>query len=353
MIAIISDIHFGARANSKVFLNELERFFHDVFFPVCRERNITQVINLGDTWENRSSLNPYTLERAREMFFDPLKKYGMHQIMLIGNHDAFYRTSNKINFVRMLQEIYPNNIEVIEGFQTKEYEGVKIDLTSWVHKNNQEEFFRFIEKDDARILMGHLEINGFELSPGHPMQNGMEPELFKRYELVLSGHFHTPSKRGNIQYVGNPVQTNWGDLGIEKGFWLLDAENLVIERIRNPHDMFVCRDWNPKLDPEIFDDCYGRVILPKFTEYKKTEVDLFITKINDRAQTYGVQIIESDQELDASALSQQEGRIQTTKDIIVSYIDETTKNDDNIDPEVLKNVFFGLYEEAQLKMDIE
>ena len=38
--------------------------------------------------------------------------------------------------------------------------------------------------------MGHLEVKGFEMHNGHYNEHGQEKAMFKRFEKVLSGHFH-------------------------------------------------------------------------------------------------------------------------------------------------------------------
>ena len=44
--------------------------------------------------------------------------------------------------------------------------------------------------------MGHLEVKGFEMHNGHYNEHGQEKTMFKRFEKVLSGHFHKKSDDG-------------------------------------------------------------------------------------------------------------------------------------------------------------
>ena len=47
-VAIITDQHFGARKNSKLFHDYFLKFYNDVFFPTLEEYGITTVVDMGD-----------------------------------------------------------------------------------------------------------------------------------------------------------------------------------------------------------------------------------------------------------------------------------------------------------------
>ena len=75
-------------------------------------------------------------------------------------------------------------------------------MLPWINSGNKEESMEAIEKSDANIVCGHLELNGFEVTPGMKFDHGgMEPSVFKKYDRVWSGHFHMKSKHGNVQYL--------------------------------------------------------------------------------------------------------------------------------------------------------
>ena len=53
-VAIITDQHFGARKNSKLFHDYFLKFYNDVFFPTLEEHGITTVVDMGDTFADDS-----------------------------------------------------------------------------------------------------------------------------------------------------------------------------------------------------------------------------------------------------------------------------------------------------------
>ena len=52
------------------------------FFPTLEE-GITTIIDLGDTFDNRKSMDFNTFHRVRENYFDRLKDYKVHMLLVI------------------------------------------------------------------------------------------------------------------------------------------------------------------------------------------------------------------------------------------------------------------------------
>ena len=88
------------------------------------------------------------------------------------------------------------------------------------------------------IAMGHLEIKGFEMHRGVVNEHGLEREQFKRFEKVMSGHFHKKSDDGHIFYLGTQYQIMWSDYNCPKGFHVFDTETRELERFENPRPIF-------------------------------------------------------------------------------------------------------------------
>ena len=87
-------------------------------------------------------------------------------------------------------------------------------------------------------VWGILKLNGFEAHPGHVMMNGMDHNIFKKFDKVFSGHYHMKSNRDNIKYLGNPYQLYWNDYGCKRGFHVFDTDTLKTTFYRNPFNTF-------------------------------------------------------------------------------------------------------------------
>ena len=72
-IAIITDQHFGARKNSQLFHDYFLKFYNNVFFPFLEKEGITTVVDMGDTFDNRTGINFNALAWAKDNYYDRLK----------------------------------------------------------------------------------------------------------------------------------------------------------------------------------------------------------------------------------------------------------------------------------------
>ena len=83
-IALVTDLHFGARNDHQKVAAFQKKFYDEVFFPYIDEHGIKCVFDLGDTFDRRKFISYTSLKAAKEMFFEPLKSRGIEtHIMLV------------------------------------------------------------------------------------------------------------------------------------------------------------------------------------------------------------------------------------------------------------------------------
>ena len=234
-VAIITDQHFGARKNSKLFHDYFLRFYNDIFFPAIEERGIDTIIDMGDTFDNRKGIDFAALKWAKENYYDRLTSYTIHTI--VGNHTAYYKNTNEVNAIDLLLREYPNITCYSDTTEVK-IGRLKTLMVPWICKENEDETFKRIKASKAKVVFGHLELNGFTATRGHVMMNGYETDTYDKFAKVFSGHYHTRSTDGKIYYLGNPYEMFANDTGDSRGFHIFDTETLETEEIRNPYRMF-------------------------------------------------------------------------------------------------------------------
>lgn len=352
-IAIISDIHFGSRADSVVFLDDIKSFMKNVFFPKIDELGIKHIINLGDTFDRRKFVNYNTLKVSHECFFDEISKRGIIHDVMIGNHDTYYKTTSDVNCYDTLL-LNQKWHRIYSRPQQLTMYGKNFLFVPWINASNEEESMRALNNaPHDSIVCGHFELSGFETQRGNIMEHGMDPVSLHRFDLVLSGHYHHRSSKERIHYVGSPVQTTWADYGDRRGFHILDTETLTLEFIENPESMFT------KI---IYDDIDGFNLPTKesLLHLSGKYVKVIIRNKND-AYTYDRfrDILDSvgifnlstyDEKLmTISGDSVEIDGAQSTEMILDSYIN-TIPNIDNMVREDLRKLVGNLYKEA---MDME
>jgi hypothetical protein len=224
-VAIITDQHFGARKNSKLFHDYFLKFYNDVFFPYLEEHGITTVVDMGDTFDSRKGVDFSALAWAKNNYYDRLKDMGILVHTIVGNHTAYYKNTNDVNAVDLLLREY-DNVPVYSEPTEISLDKLKVLLIPWINSENQEKSFSLIKKSNCKVAMGHLELNGFRAHRGHVMDHGHESDLYNKYERVFSGHYHTRSDNGKIFYLGNPYEMFWNDLEDPRGFSIFDTKTL-------------------------------------------------------------------------------------------------------------------------------
>ena len=251
-IAIITDQHFGARKNSKLFHDYFLKFYDDVFFPTLEKEKITTVIDMGDTFDSRKGIDFSALTWAKDHYFDRLRDMGITVHTIVGNHTAYYKNTNDINAIDLLLREY-NNIPIYAETTSIVVDGCNILLVPWINKENEERSVALIKKSRASVCMGHLELNGFRATPGHMMEHGMEWDIFKKFKKTFTGHYHCRSNQDNIYYLGNPYEMFWNDVNDEnRGFHLFDTETLEHTPVNNPYRLHHIIYYNDQ-DYQLFD----------------------------------------------------------------------------------------------------
>ena len=338
-ILLITDQHFGVRNDNQHFINHYRRFYSKVVIPFIKASGIKEVISLGDTFDRRRYINFHSLDEAKEMWFDQLIKLGCNHTMLIGNHDIYYKNTLKINAPHEILGEY--NFDVIDKPTTKSYDGTDILMLPWICDDNKSEVFEAVQRSKAPVLMGHLELNGFEAHPGHIMESGMDGTFFNKFKRVFSGHYHQKSTKGNISYLGNPYQLYWNDYGCKRGFHVFDTSTLKTTFYRNPFDTFHKLYYNNGVsipEPEDLKGSFVKLIVEEKGDYQKFDYAV------KQLQNIGLGDLKIVEDLSAE-LECSDSTLETedTMTLLESYIDEIELK---VDKSNVKSVMRSLYVEA-------
>lgn len=345
-LCLFTDTHFGARGESPQFNEYFHCFYENVFFPYIEKHNITRVIHLGDAYDRQKYVTFGIANSWRTRFWNRLRDSEIEIDCLVGNHDAFNnRYSNTPNALEELTQEY-GNVRVFSECSLQHYDDIPIALIPWINKTNYESTMKFIEKVPASIAMTHLELKGFEMDKGNVSKIGMDRELFKKFEFVMSGHYHHRSTDGHIWYLGNTYEITWADYQDPRGFHVFDTHTRELEFIQNPHRMFykIGYHGDEGVDTsDVGDDSLnGRIVRVEVTNRQN---DRAYKKFLDELQAQNPYKIEVDDqsmvEIKSDAVVKD---VKNTLNVIHDYINESDMDEDDKEP--IKLIMKELYQEA-------
>ena len=277
---ILNDSHFGYKGDSSIVLNYFLSFFTNQLFPYMKENNIKTLFHLGDLFDRRKYINFKTLNRVREEFFEPLKEMGIRCHIICGNHDTFYRNTNSVNSLEELAGHYSNWTVYSEPTEIN-LSDCCVALVPWINPENEEASAKFINECSCSLLLGHLELYGFQSIRGVSVEQGYDPKHFNKFEFVLTGHYHIKSSRNHIHYLGTQYEMAYSDAKEEKGFHVFDFKNRTLDFVHNKEKLFYTIDYDEespkKLNYEDFKDKYVKIFIKKKTRQNQFEkyVDKF------------------------------------------------------------------------------
>jgi DNA repair exonuclease SbcCD nuclease subunit len=174
---------------------------------------------------------------------------------------------------------------------------------------------------------------------------GFSKDIFKKFDLVFSGHYHHRSNDSHIYYLGNPYELTWQDYNDPRGFHLFDLQTRQLEFVHNSYTMFARLEYDDKeqdpidLDAYALNDCYVRLVVTNKTDYYK--FDKFVQKLYTKG-CHEIKIIEDLSEFGDGELGE-EINLEDTVSVLSNYIDSLNTD---VDKEQIKNFLKSLHTEA-------
>lgn len=351
-VCLISDLHIGVRKGHHGFLQQFKEFT-DVLFHELEQRQIKTIIDLGDLLDNRTSSDHYVLGYLFNCFLNKLDDYDVH--IIVGNHNSFFKTTNKINSLETLIKSNPKhypNIHVYSNPSIVNIENHDVLMLPWICSDNYDLSIDYIENSNVDYIFSHLELSGFEMHKGSLVSHGLSPGLFKKYRAVYTGHYHHKSFRDNIHYVGAPLEYIWSDFDDPKGFHILDLDTNELEFIPTNIKMFhkivyddstkYNKQYMKNMDLSEFSRKYLKVIVLK--KYHNHLFDDFIDRLVEQ-NPYDIKLVENHSSLELLDVETIEGA-QDTLTILENSVNVL---EENINKENLTTLFKELYNEALIQ----
>lgn len=338
LVMLIGDTHIGHKNGCQVTADYQISVFDKFIFPLIEKLGIKHVIQTGDFFDSRKSIRHDTMALVSSRIAP--KTIGQQWYVAVGNHDLHLRESIYPNSVNELLSRY-DNFRVFNEPGTIDIDGAKIDIIPWICRDNRKQIQDFIKGSKSPIAVGHFELSGFQYYRGVE-SDGEDSGFLDSYQRVWSGHFHTISKRGHIQYVGTPYQLTFGDADDERGVWVYDTDTGDFSFYPNNMPRFT----RVYFDHETFDfkgiekyrGMFLKIVVNNRGATKK--FDGLIDKLAKIVQY--LDIVDGTQETisaDGANLD-----VMDSNQIIAEYIDTLPETES--DKKKIKRIVLHLYEEA-------
>jgi len=166
----------------------------------------------------------------------------------------------------------------------------------------------------------------------------MDRKVFRKFDMTLSGHFHTRSHMDNIWYLGSPFEQTWIDHGEDRGFHILDTDTHDLEFVPNPHKMFFKIAYDGSTDVGV--SGYGgkavKLIVNRVDdqyEYKK-----FVNDLED-ANPWHLQIIDNTDESNTDDVEVEHIESKSTIQVLNEYVDQTKYDNKDSVKDLLRSLF--------------
>ena len=231
-VLLIGDTHNGANGNNQRLLRQNVELYKNFIFPIIKHNEIDFVIDLGDFFDDREKVDIRVLKTVREEMLNDLP---VPWYFVVGNHNTYFKNNNTLN---NLQETIGDieGVHVIDRFTQVD----NIDIYPWILQKNVEAYKKVLSITEGRFAVGHFEFSGFPFDKSRTaeVREKLTPADFAKYEKVFSGHYHIASEKGNIVYVGSPIQLTWVDVDVEKRVAILDTQTGEVQYIVNPNNLY-------------------------------------------------------------------------------------------------------------------
>ena len=211
--ACFTDIHYGLKQNSRLHLQDCERFI-DWFIAEAKARDCETCIFLGDWHHHRASVNVATMNasiKGLKKINDAFEKV----YFILGNHDLYYREKRDMNSVEYARDL--SNFVMIDDMFLQD----DVAIIPWLVGDEHKQ----VSKMKCKYMFGHFELPYFKMNAmvEMPDHGGIKAEHLSGPEYVFSGHFHKRQYKNNIHYMGNAFPHNYADVADdERGAMFLE-----------------------------------------------------------------------------------------------------------------------------------
>jgi DNA repair exonuclease SbcCD nuclease subunit len=247
-VLLFSDLHCHKHKGREDRLRDCLRVLEWVFQKAI-EHKISDVIFGGDLLHTRQHIDP----EANHHTFEILEKYCSERInfwLLLGNHDMFFRDKGSVSSVVTYRGL--KGVTFIDKPCTLEIAGHKVDFLPYTHDEpliHLEQLQKESKKRKGRkTLVAHMAIDGAQLNTCNTRSyvsiehDGemvkVNVDRFGGWDKVWLGHYHKEQKIGHVEYIGSPLQLDFGEA--------LQTKHIIVYDLTDGSTKYITNDFSPQ-----------------------------------------------------------------------------------------------------------
>jgi len=266
-IFLLSDLHFGVRANSLEWLENQLHFFNNFYFPMLK-KNVKKgdiFCMLGDWFDNRQLLDINVMNKAIDVIFRISEIMPVY--MMTGNHDIYKKNDTDVNSLAAFRFI--PNVTIFEEPTIISNGKSRILLLPWIGTKEEEELYARKNANKADFIFAHTDMAGFKYDNGHHIVRGINLRDVKGFKKIFSGHIHKRQQIDHMYYIGSPYHTKRGDIGNVKMVYIFDPDNDSFETMENNYSSVFQRikledvmEWTLEFTYSVLANNYTDIVVP-------------------------------------------------------------------------------------------
>ena len=202
----------------------------------CVHNNIKIVLNAGDTFHKRGTINVETFNAAYAVI-ESFQKSGISLYSLAGNHDQVDSSDipeTSIHTLRLIQHVIEQPTKI--AYENFPMVAIPYSANKDFVLHTLNEYLQRVDSHNA-ILMMHCGVSGAVVGSGmYSMTDEytLEDLHYDEWKYVVLGHYHRPQLLAdNTFYCGTPVQESFNDEIIGEdgynGFYVIDTDDTNVQ----------------------------------------------------------------------------------------------------------------------------
>lgn len=243
---ITADVHVYQHKKSSERLQDCLDALNWIF-QTAVQKNVSCVIFAGDLFYDRFKIDVPTYQKTFEIFKNYTDKYEFQILLLMGNHDMFMHKKWDISSMIPLSGI--PSVNVINKPCVSHIDDIPVAFLPYTEDpisdlKKIEEKAKLLSRP-PEVLFGHVALDNAVLNPLYATKSEVQLEndgdmikvgssIFQNWKQVFLGHYHAAQTiDGNVEYVGSPLQLNFGEAFQPKHVIIYHPESDIKEYVEN------------------------------------------------------------------------------------------------------------------------